>query len=51
MLNAVVARRLKVDQDQVPPGAYRSLAHAPFDFSPAPQACAACGRMLGAEDD
>lgn len=51
MLNAVLARRLGVDQDRTPKVEYQKLAHRPFDFSPTPVACAACGRVLGAEDD
>jgi hypothetical protein len=51
MLNAVVARRLQVDQDQTPKVEFRKITHRPYDFSPTPVVCAACGRILGAEDD
>lgn len=51
MLNAVVARRLKVDQDQTPKVEFSKVKHRPFDFSPTPVACAACGRVLSADDD
>lgn len=51
MLNAVVARRLELPQDGTPKVEFRSVPHRSFDFSPSPVACAACGRVLEAEDD
>jgi hypothetical protein len=51
MMNAVLSRRLEVPQDQTPKVEFRSVSHRPYDFSPTPVACAACGRVLDAEDD
>lgn len=51
MMNAVLARRLEVPQDQTPKVEFRTVQHRSFDFSPTPIACAACGRVLEAEDD
>lgn len=51
MLNAVVARKLGVAQDATPKAEYERVPHGSYDFSPTPVVCAACGRLLSAEDD
>jgi hypothetical protein len=51
MMNAVVARRMKVDQDQTPKVEFKTVTHRSYDFSPTPVVCAACGRILSADDD
>lgn len=51
MLNTVVARLLDLPLDGTPKVDFRSVRHQSFDFLPAPVPCAACGRLLDAEDD
>lgn len=51
MMNAVVARKLGVPQDGTTKVEFQRVSHGSYDFSPTPVVCAACGRVLSAEDD